>query len=381
MAQQAMVEDDENEEKSLAQQAIVEDYENEEKSWAFGSIATVHRAFPQLSRAQVKAALAQVDTYTRFHPYRKSRKFIPYYVRAKRYLLQADICYMGKQYAKANAGYYMMLVVIDVFTKFVWVRKVRSAGAVHIVPAMRDIFTTMEPHLPKYVQTDRGAEFINQSFAALCREKGVKHYYATSDRKAAVVERSNLTLQRLLYKMMEAKNDNEWIKLIDPMLKLYHNSRHRTIKMTPIEAEQPRNQALLRETYEAQWRRQDSRKKAPKFKVGDTVRISASNLQKFRRGYHAPQSVQYFLVHEVLDNFYIPRYKLREHNKREPMAENFWEDEMVRYNPPPDKAWRIEYIDREQIKNEGTSREMIKVKFVGFPDEEWVLKSSVEDLL
>ena len=200
----------------MAQQAIVEDYENEEKSWAFGSIATVHRAFPQLSRAQVKAALAQVDTYTRFHPYRKSRKFIPYYVRAKRYLLQADICYMGKQYAKANAGYYMMLVVIDVFTKFVWVRKVRSAGAVHIVPAMRDIFTTMEPHLPKYLQTDRGAEFINQSFAALCREKGVKHYYATSDRKAAVVERSNLTLQRLLYKMMEAKNDNEWIKLIDP---------------------------------------------------------------------------------------------------------------------------------------------------------------------
>ena len=41
----------------------------------------------------------------------------------------------------------------------------------------------------------------------------------------------------------------------------------------------------------------------------------------------------------------------------------------------------MEYIDKEQIKNEGTSREMIKVKFVGFPDEEWVLKSSVEDLL
>ena len=362
----------------MTQQQIVDNYENDRYDWAFGSIATVHRAFPQLSRRQVKDALAQIDTYTRFHPYRKSRKFIPYYVRSKRHLVQADICYIGNKYADQNDGYDKLLVVIDVFTKFVWVRPLLSLKAVHVVPAMRDIFVNMQPQLPKYLQTDRGSEFINDRFKVLLQEFGVTQYFATSDRKAAVVERSNLTLQQKLFKMMQALHTNRWIDLIPRVLRLYHNSKHRTIKMTPIQAEQPDNQDRLRESYEASWHLREIKKKRPKFKVGDIVRIAPSNLQKFRRGYHAPQSIQYFLVHQVLTNFYIPRYKLREHNKTEPMAQSFWEDEMVRYNPPPDKQWLIDYVDWSQTKGRG-ARKMVAVKFEGFPEKEWVLASSVKD--
>ena len=363
----------------MSQQQILDGYDNVNNNWAFGSIATVHKAFPQLSRNQVKEALAQNDIYTRFHPYRKSKDFIPYYVREKRYLIQADICYMGKEYAAKNDKMYHLLVVIDLFTKFVWLKPLHSLQFVHVVPAMREILISMKPHLPRYLQTDRGKEFTNEHFKSLMNEFNILHYYATSDRKAAVVERVNLTLQKILQKMMEARNDTQWSKWIPELLHLYHNQEHRTIKMTPIEAEQPENQDILRETYEANWRRRDTKKKKPKFKVGDTVRISASNLQQFRRGYHAPMSVEYFFVDKVLTNFHIPRYKLREHNKNKPMSENFWEDEMVLYNPPADKEWIIENINWKDTKNKG-ARKMVLVKYYGFPDWEYVLASSIKDL-
>ena len=363
----------------LQQQEIVDNYEDDRNNWAFGSIATVNRAFPQLSRQQVKEALSQVDTYTRFHPYRKSRDFVPYYVREKRHLIQADMCYLGQQYAEQNDGYYRMLVVIDVFTKFVWLRKLESLRAVHVVPAMRDILISMEPYRPKKLQTDRGSEFANESFAQLMEEFQIHHYFATSDRKAAVVERSNLTLQRILYKLMVAENSNRWIDMLDRVLKLYHNSRHRTIKMTPMQAEQPENQDQLRDQYEALWRKRDFKKSKPKFKLGDTVRVAPASQQQFRRGYHPPYSIQYFFVHQVLDNFHIPRYLLREHNKTRPLPGAFYEDEMVLYKPPPNKAWQLERVFEGETRGRG-ARKMVKVKYVGFPEPEWVLASSIENI-
>ena len=365
------------------EQEILNGYHNEQdNNWAYGSIKTVNAAFPQLSRKQVKNVLHKMDVYTRFYPYRKSKLFTPYYVRGKRQLLQSDICYMGQQYADQNDGYIKLLVVIDVFTKYVWLRKMKSIEAEFMVKAFEDIIKQMKDK-PIAIQTDKGKEFDNQHMKQLFNKYQIKHYYATSDRKAAVAERVNLTLQQKLYKMMISKKTNRWIDLLPGVLKLYHNSRHRTIKMTPNEAEKDENQNRLREIHEIKWKtgKEYAKKKiTPKFKVGDKVRIAPSNLQKFRRGYHPPWSIPYYFIHKVLTNMKIPRYKLLEYGETEPMNESWFEDELVLFDAQDDQEWDIENWDPEQTRGSGNRKEIL-VKFYGWPKWEYVKLSSVHHLL
>merc|ERR1711915_531851 len=236
---------------------------------------------------------------------------------------------------------------------------------------------------PIAIQTDKGKEFDNQLMKQLFNKYRIKHYYATTDRKAAVAERVNLTLQQKLYKMMIAKKTNRWIDLLPGALKLYHNSHHRTIKMTPNEAEKDENQNLLLEIHETRWKTgKDYPKKkiTPKYKVGDKVRIAPSNLQKFRRGYHPPWSIPYYFIHKVLTNMKVPRYKLLEYGETEPMVESWFEDELVHFDSQVDQEWDIETWDPEQTRGSGNRKEIL-VKFYGWPKWEYVKLTSVHHLM
>ena len=48
---------------------------------------------------------------------------------------------------------------------------------------------------------------------------------------------------------MKPSNTYEWTKLIGKAMKIYLNRKHRTIKMTPLEAEIDENGPILRQTY------------------------------------------------------------------------------------------------------------------------------------
>jgi hypothetical protein len=81
------------------------------------------------------------------------------------------------------------------------------------------------------------------------KDNNIHHYLSYSERKCPVVERFNLSIQRILYKMMAKHNSLEWTKFITPAMKIYLNRNHRTIKMSPVEDEKEKNQRQLRLTY------------------------------------------------------------------------------------------------------------------------------------
>ena len=84
---------------------------------------------------------------------------------------------------------------------------------------------------PDRLNTDRGSELIFEKFATFLEENHIHHYLSYSLRKCQVVERFNLTVQRLLYKMMKHHNTYEWTKLLHKTMKFYLNRKYRTIKM------------------------------------------------------------------------------------------------------------------------------------------------------
>ena len=101
----------------------------------------------------------------------------------------------------------------------------------------------------------------------------------------------------MIQKIFTATNSRNWVELLDPIMKEYNNTKHRTIDMTPTEACQPENETkvLLKLS-----KPESNLPKKPKFKVGDLVRISRIK-QTFAKGHQHNYSYEVFTVSQILD--------------------------------------------------------------------------------
>ncbi len=93
-----------------------------------------------------------------------------------------DMC----SYSRTNNGYNQILVCIDVFRKFVWIKLLKTKAANPVAVAFREIFS--DGRKPINLQCDEGTEFINTTFQRLCREQNINLYHVESDKKASIVE-------------------------------------------------------------------------------------------------------------------------------------------------------------------------------------------------
>ena len=67
-------------------------------------------------------------------------------------------------YSKENNGYKYICVIIDFFTKFVWIKPLKSKTAAHVVKALSLLLMTGRPNL---LQADQGTEFFNKDFSKM----------------------------------------------------------------------------------------------------------------------------------------------------------------------------------------------------------------------
>ena len=99
--------------------------------------------------------------------------------------------------------------------------------------------------------------------------------------------------------------------------------------------------------------------------MGDSVRIFKER-GTFHRGYMEDFSEEIFTVGKVLTNLPVPRYQLKETNG-EVLIGSFFEDEMVRYDPP-------EFYQIDVIKTRGKGKKkQYLVHYRGWPNtyNEW----------
>ena len=75
-----------------------------------------------------------------------------------------------------------------------------------------------------------------------------------------------------MWKYFTTHETRRWIDTYDRLVKGYNNTFHRSIKMTPIEASKPENSLLV--WYNLYRAYLAAKYGQPKFKVGETVRIS-----------------------------------------------------------------------------------------------------------
>ena len=129
---------------------------------------------------------------------------------------QADLVVLPDLIAY-NDGYVNILTVIDIFSKYAWAIPLKDKTANGIIKAFHFIFSTSN-RKPQKLQTDKGTEFINESFKNFLQTNGVQFFTTESELKASVVERFNRTLKTRMWRYFNYKNTKRYIDVLDLFL-------------------------------------------------------------------------------------------------------------------------------------------------------------------
>ena len=169
-----------------------------------------------------------------------------------------------KEFSKDNRGVTYLLCVIDIFSKYGWLVPLKDKTGKSFASALRVIF---EERKPEKMWVDKGKKFYNGDVKSL-----IELYSTENEEKSSVVERWIRTMKERMWKYFTDNNTNVYIDILPDLVEDYNNTKHSSIKMTPVEASMKKNElAVWRNLYPD---RLKPVKVTPKFSVGDKVRIT-----------------------------------------------------------------------------------------------------------
>ena len=87
-----------------------------------------------------------------------------------------------QHYAKYNDGYKYLLAVIDVFSKYGWIRALKSKSGIEVATALKDIIDS-SGRKPELVWSDKGKEFYNHHVKSLVTIYSTENEEKSSIRK------------------------------------------------------------------------------------------------------------------------------------------------------------------------------------------------------
>lgn len=295
-----------------------------------------------------------------------------YYVRKPNLQFQADLVDYSK-FADHNRGYKYMLMIMDLFTRQAWAFPLKTKTGQEVASIFRPFF---QAHRTERLQVDEGKEFYNQNVKRVLQDYGIELFSIYSPTKAAHVERLNRTIKGILEKIFTATNSKTWIDVIDDVMQLYNNRKHRSLGMAPNEVPMREQEAF--DNQYADFKPGLEKKKQKKtLPMGTRVRLSKRK-GTFGRGYEANWSTEEFFISGVqrMKDGHI-MYKVKDAH-----------DEVIKGAFYPKEVQRVER--REEIyqinailktRGRGQKKEVF-VSWQGYPDSfnSWIPASAVQDI-
>jgi hypothetical protein len=256
----------------------------------------------------------------------------------------ADLAFLP-QFKEENDGYTTMLFVIDFFSKYIWVTPVKDKKSVTITEAFKKI---LKDRKPENLNVDGGGEFKGDTLKYL-EGQGVNVYQSYNETKVPIVERVQRTIKKRIGRLLDNSGEYRYIGVLPEIVKSYNNTVHSTIKMTPKEASKKESEAKVRANIQKFIDRSHKIKKcAPKFAVGDYVRISIKK-GLFEKEITWNWSKEIFKIKEVLST--VPCTYAVEDLKGEELKGSFYEAELQKV-VVDDDVEEIEILKRRVVKGQ-----------------------------
>ena len=255
-------------------------------SGAYKFYQEVKNIHPKVTLKKVNEFLKSQDAYT-LHKRTRKPKFRRTLVFKPRDLWQIDLLDMQK-YSKENDGYRYICVIIDCFSRYVWVKPLKNKTGKATVKALALLLMNERP---KLIQADQGTEFFNRDVKGMLEAFGPKLYHTYTDKKAAIVERVQRTLRGRLGRLFTKRGNFKWIDKIDDIVTAYNNTHHSSIKMKPADVDEEHIANIFFNSL-------PNLKKTIKFSNGDRVRILIKKNQ-FAKEFEKSWSEEIFKIKRI----------------------------------------------------------------------------------
>jgi hypothetical protein len=288
-------------------------YRSGKHSTSFGGLNTVNRFFKKAGPEKINSVLENIDSYTRHRANKPVRKRNPIYVRKKRFRLQGDLAeFIGLE--DDNNGFKYILLIIDVFSKKLWLEKLRTKTEGETLNALKSIMKRVLPIEPGATLCyDYGTEANNRVVKLYLEEIGLEMIHSKTE-KCSVVERVISSVKRLIMQYITEKETKSFMHDLKDFENIYNNRYHRSIGFTPLEGEKDENRQAIIERYQRRWSKlEDGKRKLPRFKAGQTVRIS-NKVDFNHRSYDESHKMHAYKISKVLTHLPVTMYELTEYN-------------------------------------------------------------------
>lgn len=336
-----------------------------------GSAPIIKKAGRKYKTRDIKDWLLAQDAYTLHTPRRKKFLRNKYIVNNIDDLWQVDLAVL-KNLSPYNDKFKYLLSVVDVFSRYAWVRVLKKKTGKEVNEAFESIFKS-DGRRPRNLQSDKGKEFTS----CLSRDFFKKHcinYYTTRnpDTKASVVERFLRTIKSRLWRYFTHRNTFRYIGIIQALVRAYNHTVHSSIRMPPANVNEKNILKVWRHLYA-----KGEKYIKPKLQVNDHVRISKEK-KHFAKGFEPNWTEEYFKIVRVIRHP-VPVYVL-EDMSGEVIDGSFYEQELQKVIVSKNKEYKIEQI--LEMKGTGESKKVF-VKWKGYPSKfnSWIPASKIVDLI
>ena len=270
----------------------------------------------------------------------------------------ADLADM-QAFSKFNRGIKYLLAVIDVFSKYGWLIPLKDKTGKSVASALKTIFKERKPEM---MWVDKGKEFYNKDVKEL-----IELYSTENEEKSSVVERWIRTMKEKMWKYFTTNSTNVYINVLPDLVREYNNTRHSSIKMSPVEASEKKNEFKVWKTLYPN--RLDILDINPKFSVGDKVRISKKK-ELFEKGYTTRWTEEIFTITKIKRTSQVT-YKIADLNGEE-IDGTFYEPELQKTSQ---QLFRI-----EKVIEKGKNKSLVKWK--GYSDDfySWVHNKDIVNI-
>ena len=216
------------------------------------------------------------------------------------------------RFKNLNKGFVYILLLIDCFTKKIYVAPMKKKDKQHSALAFESIFKDFD-QFPTNLVTDGGKEFFNSDVSKVFHNYGINHYKTpTRTRwKASMAERAIQTIKNRLEKYFKLSGKNIWIDVINQIATNYNETPHSSHKIAPQDVNDENRDDVYKRLYPDK-----DLTIICKLKKGYKVRVLREKTD-FEKGYLQKWSDEIYTIKDIRQSGGTCWYILHDHTGNE----------------------------------------------------------------
>lgn len=178
----------------------------------------------KIGKKNIQAWLQDQDSYSVRRKVIRKVKTNKIIVKGINYMWDGDLMDVSN-IKEDNEGITSLLIIIDVFSRYVFVKPLKNKTTLAVPAAFKQILNEYG-FFPRILRTNRGSEFLNASFQKLCKDRNIISIDTTSNYEAAFAESFISKLKNILFRYFHSKLNYKYLKVLDDLIKAYNSRIH-----------------------------------------------------------------------------------------------------------------------------------------------------------